>query len=272
MEGVLILFRDVYALAVQTPDGIRIETHRPAILRSRWLRVPFVRGFVALLAMTGIGIKSFLRASRESSEEDEELAPGVLAATAMVSLLLAFALFKLVPLALTLVIVPTSNPVLFNAFDALARILIIALYIVAIGRMPEIRRLFEYHGAEHKAINAYECGALSLDAAKSQTRFLGRCSTTFVMLVLVAAVFVYSFTPLDLPFWQLVAVRVSLLVPIAGISYELIRLAARHEGNVLLSALLAPGFWFQRLTVREPDEQQLRVAIAALTAAREAAS
>ena len=119
---------------------------------------------------------------------------------------------------------------------------------------------------------AFESGEESLSAAGRHSRFLGRCSTTFVVLVLIAAILIYSFTPLDLPFWQLVAVRVAFLLPIAGLSYELIRFASMREQNWFLRALLAPGVWFQRLTVREPDQQQLRVALEALRAARRAAA
>ena len=266
-----MLFKDVYAVAVQTPDGIKTWSSRPKILRSRLLKVPFVRGIVALLAMLGIGTKSLLLASQYSSEEDEELSTGVIVLTAAVSLLLVFVIIKLVPLALTVAVIPTTNPLLFNLLDGLLRIGALIAYILVVSQLSEIKEMFRYHGAEHKVIHAYEQGDLSLAAARKQSRFLGRCSTTFIMFVLVVAVLIYSLTPLDMPFWQLLSIRALLLLPIAAVSYELIRWTATRK-SWIVRVLLAPGYWLQRLTVREPSDKHLKVALAAVRAAQKAAS
>ena len=272
MEGVLILFKDVYAVAVQTPTGIKTWSSKPRILKSKLLQIPFIRGVVALIAMAGIGSKAMLRASQYSSEEDEELSTTTLIITAVVSLLLAFIFFKLAPLLFTVSVLPEANRFIFNLLDGLLRIAAVVAYIILIARMSEIKRLFEYHGAEHKVINAYEQGELSLAGARKQSRYLGRCSTTFVVLVLLTAILIYSLTPLDMPFWQLLLVRVLLLVPIAGVSYEIIRWSATRNNKWYVRAVLAPGFWLQRLTVREPNDDQLRVALAAVKAVQKASS
>lgn len=271
MEGVLILFRDVYAVAVQTPEGIRTWTARPRVLRSKLLRVPLLRGVVALFAMVVIGTQAMLRASQYASEEDEELSTTVLVVTAVVSFSLALLIFGLAPLLFTVSVVPDSHPLLFNLLDGLLRVAAVVVYIVLIAQMSEIKRMFEYHGAEHKVINAYEQGDLSLSGARAQSRFLGRCSTTFVVLVLLVAILLYSLVPLDLPLGQLILVRGLLLFPIAGLSYELVRFSAGRD-SWYVRWLLAPGFWLQRLTVREPSDDQLRVALAAVRAVQKASS
>lgn len=272
LEGVLIMFKDVYAVAVNSPEGIRTFSERPAVLSSRLLKIPGVRGIVVLFVMASIGISAMMRSSQYSSEEDEELSTTTLIVTAVVSLALAFGLFKLLPLFLTLSVFSESNRFLFNLVDGVLRIAFVVGYILLISQISDIKRLFAFHGAEHKVIHAYEQGDLSLESARKQSRFLNRCSTTFVMYVLIVAILVFSLTPLNIGFWQLLGVRVLLLVPIISLSYELIRFSSFHADSWVSRILLAPGMWLQRLTVREPSDKQIEVAIAAVKAAQKAAS
>jgi uncharacterized protein YqhQ len=266
LEGVLMVFEDEYAVAVQTPDGIHVEKHSSPILKSKFLRIPFFRGIVALIAMTSIGLKAMMYSSQQSSEEDEELSTFTLIVTLIITMLLAVTLFKFVPLATATWLVSSQQPILFNLVDGLLRIALFVSYIALISRLPDIKRLFAYHGAEHKVINAHEQGKLTLSNARKQSRFNPRCGTTFVVLVLLVAILVYSVTPLDYPLFQLLLLRLAFLLPIASISYEIIRFSFTRTDNFFIRLLLAPGYWVQRLTVREPNDQQLRVALAAVKA------
>lgn len=266
LEGVLMVFEGEYAVAVQTPDGIHVQKNSSKLLTSKLLRIPFLRGIIALVAMAVIGLRAMMHSSQQSSEEDEELSSATLIITLILTLSLAVLLFKFVPLLTTTWLISPNQPILFNLVDGLLRIALFLGYVALISRLPDIKRLFEYHGAEHKVINAYESGKLTLANARKQSRFNPRCGTTFVVLVLLVAILVYSLTPLDYPIGQLLLIRLAFLLPIASLSYELVRFSFPRTQNVLVKILLAPGYWVQRLTVREPNDQQLRVALAAVKA------
>lgn len=266
LEGVLMVFEDEYAVAVQGPEDIIVKKDSSALLRNKFLKIPFFRGIVVLLVMTYIGLTSMMYASRQSSPEDEQLSMATLLVTLGFTLLFAILIFKLFPLFVTISVIDSTYPVLFNVVDGLLRISLLVGYILLISRMTEIQRLFEYHGAEHKVINAHESGSLTLKQARKESRYNARCGTTFVVLVLLVAILVYSLTPLNLPLGQLLLLRLLFLVPIASLSYELIRYAYMHQEKNFVQVLLVPGRWVQHLTVREPNDQQLRVALAAAKA------
>lgn len=264
LEGVLLIFEGSYAVAVKTPNGVVVKKDTSKLLQTKLLSIPFLRGPIALLLMALIGYKAMMFASQKSSEEDEELSFLTLIIILVVTLALAAFLFGFMPLLIATLTIPVTQPVLFNFVDGVIRIVAVVAYILLISRLSEIKRLFAYHGAEHKVINAFESGKATLARARKQSRFNARCGTTFVVLVLFVAIIVYSLTPLDLPLIPLLLLRLAFLIPIASLSYELVRFSYTKKNNWFIRILLAPGYLVQQLTVREPSDEQLEVALAAL--------
>jgi uncharacterized protein YqhQ len=155
--------------------------------------------------------------------------------------------------------------------DGVIKISIFLLYIVILTIFKDFRRIFEYHGAEHKAIFTYEKHLpLTVANARKQSRFHPRCGTSFILIVLTLSIIVYTFVPKQPDFWQNLTLRIAFLPLIAGISYEYLKLSAKYAGNFLVKAMIAPGLWFQRLTTKEPDDSQLEVGLASLKAALKA--
>jgi uncharacterized protein YqhQ len=244
----------------------------PATARHRVLRLPILRGVVALGGSLMIGFRALeisanaqLPPAQDGAEED--IPRGVWAGTVVVALALAVALFFLLPVGLTsLVKEQLGSSVLFWLVEGVLRTAIFLGYLLALSRVRDLRRVFEYHGAEHKTISCYEAG-LALTPANCQrfSRLHPRCGTSFLLLVMVVAIF--TFAPIGLPAWYwLFATRVLGVPLIAGISFELIKLAGKNRSRGWVRALMWPGLKLQLLTTREPDENQLEVAIAALDA------
>ncbi len=264
LDGVFLLFGHRYALAVGTSQGIVLRSGSSRILQSSLVSVPFVRGILILFALLHLGLKSTFIASKLADDE-VELPSWLFLGTVFFSLVGAILLFFLLPLYVAHSFVSVDHVVLFNVVDGLVRIILLVCYVLLISFIPEMYRLFMLHGAEHKVINAFErTGTLSLAAARSQSMFHPRCGTSFIVLVLLVAIAVYSVTPLDLPFWLLLLTRIAYLIPIASLTYELILFASAHPKY--FSWLLKPGFLIQRLTVRPPKDAQLRIALAAARA------
>ncbi|MFT4250105.1 MAG: DUF1385 domain-containing protein [Candidatus Woesearchaeota archaeon] len=266
LDGVLMVFEDEYSVAVQTPTGIQTTKNSTWLLRSKLLKIPFLRGPIAFLIMAYLGLSSMLIASKQASTQEDDLSWTTLILTATITLAFIAVLILVLPLFITTLLVSENNPLLFNFLDGAVRIVVFLLYVALIAQLPDIKKLFGYHGAEHQVIHAYEKGTLTLASARKQPLFLARCGTTFVVLVLLVAILVYSLTPINLPFMQLLTLRVLMLIPIASLSYEFMRLSHTNKSSLLVQALLTPGYWVQRLTVRKPSDQQLRVALAALKA------
>lgn len=293
IEGVMMRAKGRIATAVRRGDGtivVRREDFVPAAKRYPFLAFPILRGAAGIVEMLMIGIR-ILNFSAEVAMEDErkkeapshESAPQsrfMLGVTVLVALLLAVALFFVTPLVLTsLAFSADQDPVLFNALAGLVRLALFLGYLAAIARMKDVRRLFAYHGAEHKVVFAYEKGGdLTVEAAACQTRFHPRCGTSFLLVVMIAAIAVFAlldgmlilwFGTLTLPLRLLT--HLPLIPLVGGLSYELIRISARHAEQGVGRLLVAPGLWLQRITTREPDAGQLEVAITALHAALEEA-
>ena len=190
--------------------------------------------------------------------------------TILISILLGIALFILLPLYITkliglLVHNVTDSSFLFNLTDGIVRIVIFLLYVVLIGRWKEMSRIFEYHGAEHKVIHAYEAGKeLTLENVRNFSPLHPRCGTSFLMIVMVVSIMVFSFIPQHLPFLYIFLSRIILIPLIAGFSYEFLKFSAKWENNALMSILIQPGLFLQKLTTREPDDAQLEVALRSL--------
>ncbi|HVP04006.1 MAG TPA: DUF1385 domain-containing protein [Solirubrobacteraceae bacterium] len=253
------------------PRGeISVETHavESVLVRKRWLRLPIVRGVVALGESLVIGFKALGTSANAQMPEEEEPISGFLwTATIVVALALSIGLFFIVPVTLAnLVKDQLGSAFLFWLVEGLLRTGIFLGYLLLISRMRDLRRVFEYHGAEHKTISCYEAELeLTPENAANFSRLHPRCGTSFLLLVMIVAIFVFS--PLGLlPWWALIVTRILGVPLIAGISFELIKLAGKHRRKRWVQVLMWPGLKLQLLTTREPDHTQLAVAIAAMQA------
>lgn len=273
IEGVMMRGQKAMVTAVRRPDGeIVVDTQRlPAFATSRWRRVPVIRGIIVLVETLVLGYKSLLYSANVSVEAEGEKISGA-AAWGMVaaSLALVVAVFFITPLFIARTLdVYIESSVLFHLVEGFIRLGIFVAYLKLIGLSQSLRRVFSYHGAEHKAVNAYEADVpLEVGPVGEYNTVHRRCGTSFMFVVLVIAIIVFSLVGRP-SLGLMVLWRVILIPAISGVSYEIIQFGARHEGNILVRAFLAPGLWLQRLTTREPDEQQLEVAVSALKRAVE---
>jgi uncharacterized protein YqhQ len=236
--------------------------------RHRALRLPIVRGVVALGESLAIGFRALgVSANAQLPEEEQEISSGAWIGTVVVALVFSIGLFFLIPVGLTSLIKgQLHSSVLFWVIEGLIRTAIFLGYLLLLSRLRDLRRVFQYHGAEHKTISCYEA-QLELTPANAQrfSRLHPRCGTSFLLLVMIVAIFVFA--PIGLPAWYwLVATRILGVPVIAGISFELIKFAGRNRDKRWVQALMWPGLKLQLLTTREPDLDQLAVAIAALQA------
>jgi uncharacterized protein YqhQ len=273
LEGVMMRGISTWAVAVRNPEGqieLSSEPLVPWARRRRAWRLPVIRGVVALGESLKIGFRALAISANAQMEEDEEGEPEeiggwVWGATIVLSLAMAIGLFFVVPVGLTSLIKDQlGSPFLFWLVEGVLRTAIFIGYIVAISRLNDLRRVFEYHGAEHKTISCYEAeDELVPSRAKLYSRLHPRCGTSFLLVVMVLAIFVFA--PLGLPAWYwLVASRILGIPLIAGLSYEVIKWAGKNRRKRWVRAVMWPGLMLQNLTTREPDEEQLAVAIAAL--------
>jgi uncharacterized protein YqhQ len=272
LEGVMMRGPSSWAVAVRRPDGRISEIAHDVesvALRRRWLRLPVIRGVVALGESLAIGMRALAVSARfsvtDEGEEDasEELGRFALIGSFVFAIGFSLLLFKVSPALLTNWINPGSTWI-FLLIEGGIRIGLLVAYLVLIGFFGELRRVFQYHAAEHKAINAYEAGApLEPEEVQRHSLIHVRCGTAFLLWVMVIAILVFSLLGRP-PLMWLVVSRVIALPLIAGLAYEVIRLAARYNRFVLVRAVLAPGLWLQRLTTREPTLDQVAVSIRAL--------
>lgn len=273
LEGVMMRGVATWAVAVRTPEGqveITSEPLRPWAQRHRLWRLPVIRGVVALGESLKIGFRALAISANAQLEEDEEgnreeIGGWMWGLTIALSLALAVGLFFVVPVGLTSLIKDQlGSALLFWLIEGILRTAIFIAYIVAISRLPDLRRVFEYHGAEHKTISCYEAeDELVPERAALYSRLHPRCGTSFLLIVMVLAIFVFA--PIGLPAWYwLLASRILGIPLIAGLSYEVIKWAGRNRRKRWVRAVMWPGLMLQNLTTREPDQEQLAVAIAAL--------
>ncbi|HUJ55515.1 MAG TPA: DUF1385 domain-containing protein [Gaiellaceae bacterium] len=272
LEGVMMRGPGNWAVAVRTPSGEIAQVSRPihsAMARHLVFRLPLVRGVIALGESLAIGFRALAISANYAAQEegaegevDTELSRGALIFAFAIAIGFAVFFFKLTPGFITEAL-PVSGT-WFAFVEGLIRIALLVAYLAVISLLPDLRRVFQYHAAEHKVINAYEAGEqLEPEVAQRYSLIHPRCGTAFLLWVMVIAVFVYAFFGRPAIYW-LVVERTLCLLPIAGIAYELIRFAGKHQGNRLLMKILAPGLWLQRLTTREPTLDQLEVSIRAL--------
>ena len=262
-----------WALAVRKPNGEIAEVNRPiqSVMARHWIfRLPIVRGVIALGESLAIGFRALAisanYAAQEEGEDGEvetELSRGALIFAFAIAIGFALMLFKVTPALITSWL-PIETTGWFVIVEGLIRVSLFVGYLLVISLLPDLRRVFEYHAAEHKVINAYEAGEeLVPEKVQRFSLIHPRCGTAFLLWVMVIAIFVFAFFGRPTWYW-LIASRILLLPLIAGLAYELIRFAGKHTGNRVLMTLLAPGLWLQRLTTREPSLDQLEVSIRAL--------
>ncbi|MBQ2087169.1 MAG: DUF1385 domain-containing protein, partial [Selenomonas sp.] len=269
IEGVMMRGPKLTATAVRDPQGkIQVETKPVNSISDRYpiLKKPFLRGTVALIESLVIGMKSLSYSAKMAGEEDEQLTDREMAGTIVFALVLASILFIAIPTgAAKLFHVITADPMFLNLMEGCLRLVIFLLYIWGISRMKDIRRVFQYHGAEHKTIFCYEAGLpLTVENVQKFPRLHPRCGTNFLLIVMLVSIFVFAF--LGWPsLGERIASRILLLPVVAGISYEIIRLAGRSDNSIIQMAI-KPGLWLQYLTTRPPEDDIVEVAIESLKA------
>jgi uncharacterized protein YqhQ len=275
LEGVMMRGPSNWAVAVRKPNGAIAQVCRPIeslMARHRVLRLPVIRGVMALGESLAIGFRALAisanyasqdATAEEAEEVETELSRGALIFAFAVAIGFAVMLFKVTP-ALITDWLPIDSTGWFVLVEGLIRVTIFILYLSVISLLPDLRRVFQYHGAEHKAINAYEAGEpLEPQNVQRFSLIHPRCGTAFLLWVMVIAIFVFALFGRPAWYW-LITTRILLLPLIAGLAYELIRFAGKHAKNRAVLTLLAPGLWLQRLTTREPTLEQLEVSVRAL--------
>jgi uncharacterized protein YqhQ len=271
MEGVMMRGVSTWAVAMRKPDGEVDVQSFPLVSwtkRHRALRWPVIRGVVALVESLNIGFKALgLSANAQLPEEEEPISGAMWAGTIVVALLFAVGLFFVVPVGLTSLFKDQlGSAFLFWLVEGIVRTAIFLGYIVLVARLRDLRRVFEFHGAEHKTISCYEAGLeLTPENAQRFSRLHPRCGTSFLLIVMIVAIFVFA--PIGLPAWYLLLGTRIVGVPlIAGLSFEVIKWAGRNRAKGWVQTLMWPGMQLQRMTTREPDLEQLAVACAAMEA------
>ncbi len=280
MEGVMMKNLDAYAVAVRKPDR-QIE-----LMKGEWIslqekyafcRLPIIRGVVTFAESMVIGLKTLTYSSEFFEEEEEERKPGlmdrifgdsldkiIMGFTMLLSFVIALGLFVLLPFYLSHLLKPLiSSYSVRTLIEGVIRVSLFLIYVALIARMEDIRRVFMYHGAEHKTINCLESGEeLTPDNIMKHSRLHKRCGTSFLLIVMIVSIIVFMFIRVDSFLWRFV-LRIALVPFVAGISYEFIRLAGRSD-NRIVNMLSRPGLCLQYLTTKEPDKDMLEVAVAAV--------
>ena len=268
IEGVMMRGQKAVVTAVRQPDGEMVMDTQPlpGISTGKMRRTPLVRGVIVLIEAMVLGIRTLLYSANVSMEQEgEKISGGLVWATVAGSLAFAVAFFFMAPLFVTRLLDPYIQlSIIFHLIEGFIRLGFFIAYLKLITLVPDIRRVFAYHGAEHKAVNAYEAGVpLEVEAVREYSTAHVRCGTSFLFAVLIIAIIVFAIVgrPSVL---VMVLSRIALIPLIAALGYEVTYFGARHTKNSLVRAFLAPGLWLQRLTTREPDDNQLEVALSAL--------
>jgi uncharacterized protein YqhQ len=273
IEGVMMRSPHSMAIAVRRPNGeIVVKRERLDFFSEKKLfsKLPVARGVMNLLSALVLGMKALNFSANQSLEEEKEVSPWTMGFTFTFALCFGIFLFFLIPLFLTkwlrfaIPMVSTSG-ILFNLVDGIIRLMIFLAYLWTISFFKEIRRIFEYHGAEHKSIFAFESGdRLIADRVKGYSYLHPRCGTSFLLIVMVVSILVFALVPHQLSFGYKLASRVVFIPLIAGLAYEIIRFADQKREKKSMQYFIKPGLWLQRMTAREPSEDQIEVALRAL--------
>lgn len=262
------------SVAVRRPDGGIALQSKPlsSLFTGRVRKLPLIRGILVLVETLILGMQALNYSAGVGMElEDEELGKGSIAVMMIVSLVFGIGLFFVVPIFASRPLEGMlGNDILSNVAEGGIRLGLFLIYITVIGRMRDIKRVFMYHGAEHMTVHAQENGLpLEIDSIRGFPTAHPRCGTAFLLVVMVVAIVAFVFVGRD-PFWWLITSRIVLVPFIAGLSYEVIRLSGRYASNPLVKLITGPSLWLQALTTRQPDDDQIEIAIAAMNGALEA--
>jgi uncharacterized protein YqhQ len=273
IEGVMMRGRKAAVTAVRRPGGgLTMDIKSLPTVYTSWMRrTPLIRGIIVLIEAIVLGIKSLLYSANIAlEEEEEEMSNKAIWGMVASAVVLVVALFFIAPLFLTKLVNPyIPNSIVFHIIEGVIRLAIFIAYLKVISLLPDIKRVFTYHGAEHKTVNAYEAGIpLEVAAVREYSTAHVRCGTSFLFAVLIIAIIVFAFIGRQ-NLGLMVLARIVLIPVIAALGYEVIYFGARHAKNVLVRAILYPGLLLQSLTTGEPDDSQLEVAISALKKAVE---
>jgi uncharacterized protein YqhQ len=283
IEGVMMRAPRSVAIAVRRANGeivVKRDMVIPLSERFPVVKLPIVRGAVALFSSLITGIKALNFSANEAmveekvEEKNEELSSWAMAGTMAIAFGFGILLFFILPLyvtkLLTQLAVISDNNIVFNLVDGVIRVAVFLLYIWSISRMKDIQRVFQYHGAEHKSIFAFEAGdELTVANVRGYSRLHPRCGTSFLLIVMLVSIVIFSLIPKLWPFYMKAGARIVLLPLIAGVSYEFLKWSAQNDHSPLVKLIIAPGLALQRLTTREPDDSQLEVAIRSMQEALE---
>lgn len=272
IEGIMMKSRKGWTVAVRGPKGDIFVKKEHLEEIPVMLKLPLIRGVMALYYALSIGIKAIEFSARKAYEEGEGKSSNPLAigATIVLAILLGIGLFIFLPLYATKLlgmVFPSvsQSSILFNLVDGIIRIMFFLAYLALIGMWKEMRRIFEYHGAEHKVIHAYEGKKdLTINEVKENSPHHPRCGTSFLLIVMVVSIFTFSFIPQEWSYTNKFLSRLVLIPLIAGLSFEFLKLSSRMKHNPLVNLFIQPGLLLQRLTTREPDDAQIEVALKAL--------
>ena len=264
IEGVMMKSQDKYAVSVRLQNG-KIKTKKQRLKkRNKLFKAPFFRGFFVLLDTLILGIKALSWSANQQLEKKEKITMKEMIFTLVISFLFVILFFIVVPFYLTGLIV--GKGILFNLIDGVLRIGIFLVYISVISLMKDVKLLFKYHGAEHKAVNCYESGKeLNVKNCRKFTTINPRCGTSFLVIVLAISILIFSLIITEHWYIRLGA-RIVLMPVIAAVSYEVLKLSSKFNKNIVFKILNAPGLWIQKITTKEPTNKQMEVAITSLKA------
>ena len=275
MEGVLMRGRKNVAMAVRAPSGeiVTYEEELPNLYRSKWMKIPLIRGVIGLWDSLNLGTRLLTKSANLASGEDEQLEGPALVGMVLLSLVLGVGLFFVLPAFLAGLAEKFLSLTSWwsNLLEGLLRLIILVSYLAIMGRVPEIQRVFAYHGAEHKTINAFESGSeMTPGSVAKQTLVHPRCGTSFILTLVLLSVLIFTLLgPLPIH-WRLIS-RILMLPLLSGIAYEYIRFAANWmDKSAVVRWLIKPNLWLQKLTTREPSSDMLEVSIKAFTMMLEA--
>lgn len=270
IEGVMMRSGNFYTIAVRTPDkGIVFKKEIISEL-ARPLKWPLIRGVVALFQALSIGIKALVYSAEASGHEEEKPSSFSMFLTVLLAFVIGIGLFLLLPLYGTKLLgilfqSVNNSSLVFNLVDGLLRVMVFLIYILSISMSKDIRRVFQYHGAEHKVVHAFEAGVeLTPENADKYSTLHPRCGTSFLIMVMMLSILVFSLIPKDWPFIEKFLSRFVLMPLIAGLSYEFIKFSSKRLNNPFVRTMALPGLWLQKLTTGAPSHDQIEVAIKAL--------
>jgi len=265
IEGVMMRGKNFWSLAVRRPDktiSIKLFKNSSLTVNNKFLGLPFIRGVVNLIESMALGFRALSYSVNESTEEDIQFSKKEMTIAIIIAVIFAVGVFFILP---TLIGRSFSNyfpnTIIYNLMEGLVRILLFLGYILIISQLKDIKRIFQYHGAEHKTIQAYENGEkIIVENVRKYTTLHVRCGTSFLLIVMVVAIFVFALLGRP-PFLLRILYRVLLIPVISGISYELIKLAGRYSKYKIVNIIFYPGLLLQKITTREPDDAQIEIAI-----------